>query len=253
MRDILLPFTSKKKLLQLVVCILVFIGMAVPFKVMVLIEGFTEVRPVNAVPVVAGLLLGPVGAWGCAIGNLISDLFGTFSKASVLGFIGNFIAAYLPYKLWYILGKKEVPNVKSFKNIIKFVFISSVSAVVTAVIITCGLDAVFGMWMPQIFWIILFNDLGFPLVLGLPVFIILTSDEVKLEVFVPEGFNPDEDARKRFLKGYLPTALLVLSGTAMLVMIAYGMNISASYLMAFTGAVFLLSVASIAGANVNIR
>ena len=90
MNEILAPFRQKQTLAQIGLCALVFIGMAVPFKVMVLIEGFTEVRPVNAVPVVVGLLLGPAGAWGCAIGNLIADLFGTFSKASLLGFIGNF-------------------------------------------------------------------------------------------------------------------------------------------------------------------
>ena len=43
------------------------------FKVMVLIEGFTEVRPANAIPMVSGYLFGPFGALGCALGNLIAD------------------------------------------------------------------------------------------------------------------------------------------------------------------------------------
>ena len=61
MNEILAPFRQKQTLAQIGLCALVFIGMAVPFKVMVLIEGFTEVRPVNAVPVVVGLLLGLLG------------------------------------------------------------------------------------------------------------------------------------------------------------------------------------------------
>ena len=78
MNEIILPFKRKELLLKMGLCALIFIGMAVPFKVMVLIEGLTEVRPVNAVPVVVGLLFGPAGAWGCALGNLVADLFGTF-------------------------------------------------------------------------------------------------------------------------------------------------------------------------------
>lgn len=109
---------QKETLLQIGLCALVFVGMAVPFKVMVLVEGFTEVRPVNAVPVVVGLLLGPAGAWGCAIGNLIADLFGTFSKASFLGFWGNFLAAYLPYQIWHTLKPGERPNVKPSLNLL---------------------------------------------------------------------------------------------------------------------------------------
>lgn len=46
MREIVAPFRNRQSLLQMGLCTLIFIGMAVPFKVMVLVEGFTEVRPV---------------------------------------------------------------------------------------------------------------------------------------------------------------------------------------------------------------
>ena len=76
-----------------------FLAVGIPFKVMVLIEGFTEVRPVNAIPPVAGLICGSWGALACGFGNLIADLFGTFNGSSVLGFFGNMAGAYLPYRL----------------------------------------------------------------------------------------------------------------------------------------------------------
>ena len=38
--------------------------------------GVDEVRPANVFPFVFGLLFGPAGAWGAAIGNLIGDFFG---------------------------------------------------------------------------------------------------------------------------------------------------------------------------------
>lgn len=244
MNELLSPFRSKQTLLQMGLCILVFIGMAVPFKVMVLIEGFTEVRPVNAVPVVVGLLLGPAGAWGCGIGNLVADLFGTFSKASILGFIGNFIAAYLPYKLWHYAGRVETPNVKSYRNIVKYLSITAVAALATALIIACGLDMLFGMWMPKIFWIILLNDFGFPILIGLPVFIVLTSEESNLKITMPEKGLPKDNGKGKgfFSPKNSVLVVLVLSEFVLLWMIAFGLRMSTSSLMTLTGGVFTIAL-----------
>jgi len=161
MKEIISPFKQKSTMLQMAVCALVFIGMAVPFKVMVLVEGFTEVRPVNAVPVVAGLLFGPAGAWGCAVGNLIADFFGTLSGASILGFFGNFIAAYLPYRLWHTWKKGEKPNVKSFQNIGLYILLSAISALAVAILLACGLDVFWQFWLRDIFFIVLFEGIAY--------------------------------------------------------------------------------------------
>lgn len=219
------------------ICALVFIGMAVPFKVMVLIEGLTEVRPVNAVPVVAGLLFGPAGAWGCAVGNLIADLFGTFSRGSVLGFIGNFIAAYLPYKLWHILKKGEAPNAKSLKNIGIYVFISAVGALATAIIIVCGLDVFFGFWSPQLFTIICLNDFLFPLFLGLPVLIVLTCEDNKVPAYMPPRKTSPP------VLGNVTLGLSVVMAVILSVMVYLGLAMSGNWLMLTCGALFLLSLA----------
>ena len=77
-----------------------FAAILIPFKGIPLIPGLTELRPANVIPVVCGLLFGPAGAWGAAFGNLIGDFFGTLGIGSFFGFWGNFLAAYLPYKLW---------------------------------------------------------------------------------------------------------------------------------------------------------
>ena len=88
-----------KKGKQFFITLAAFLILGISFKVMVLVEGLTEVRPVNAIPPVAGLLCGPVGAAACGIGNLLADMAGTFSASSLLGVIGNFLAAYMPYRL----------------------------------------------------------------------------------------------------------------------------------------------------------
>lgn len=239
LQEILYPFRQKKTLLQMGICALVFIGMAVPFKVMVLIEGLTEVRPVNAVPVVAGLLFGPAGAWGCAAGNLIADLFGTFSKGSVLGFIGNFVAAYLPYKLWHFFKKGEAPNAKSHVNIVIYVLISAVGAMATAVIIACGLDVFLGVWSRQLFTIVCLNDFLFPLFLGLPVLIVLTCEDNKVSAFMPPA-----RADATVLRG-VSLALSVIMSLGITVMVYLGLSMSGSLLMFACGVVLLLSLAGV--------
>lgn len=239
MQEILAPFREKKTLLQMGICAFVFIGMAVPFKVMVLIEGLTEVRPVNAVPVVAGLLFGPAGAWGCAVGNLIADLFGTFSEGSVLGFIGNFIAAYLPYKIWHILKKGEAPNARSLKNIWIYVFISAIGALATAILIACGLDVFFGFWSPQLFTIICLNDFLFPLFLGLPVLIVLTCEDNKVPAYMPQRQTSTPVLRN------ISLALSVILAIVIAVMVYLGLVMSSSLLMLVCGVVFLLSIAGV--------
>ena len=55
----------------------IYAAVLIPFKGFVLIPGITEFRPGSAFPVLLGLLFGPAGAWGAAIGNLIGDFFGS--------------------------------------------------------------------------------------------------------------------------------------------------------------------------------
>lgn len=218
---------------------LIFIGMAVPFKVMVLIPGFTEVRPVNAIPVVVGLLLGPAGAWGCAFGNLAADLFGTFSTASVLGFIGNFIAAYLPYRIWHINGNGGSPNVKTYKNLAGFALISFVSALCVAVVIALGLDIMKMANAKSLLQIIFLNDLGFSLLLGMPVFIVLTSGEFNIKVEIPQTDLLGRGALRT--RKFLLSAL-VLSGLILCYEIMSGAGLVESPVMVVSSIMFVLSL-----------
>jgi len=65
-----------------------------------IIPGFTWIRPANALTPVFGVLFGIPGALGTAIGNFIADAFaGYLGWGSIGGFIGNFILAYIPYKM----------------------------------------------------------------------------------------------------------------------------------------------------------
>jgi len=49
------------------------------------------------------MLFGPAAAWGSAFGNLIGDVFGgMLGPGSLFGMVGNFLLAYVPYRMWRV-------------------------------------------------------------------------------------------------------------------------------------------------------
>ncbi len=176
---------KSRALRQFLLTMVPFAVLGAAFKVMVLVEGFTEVRPANAIPVVAGLAFGAIGGLGCAVGNLIADCFGTLNLTSLLGLAGNFMAAYLPYRVWYLM-REERPNVRTWKNLLIYLWAACIGALCCAWILGFGLELFFGLWIESIYKYVLLNNLGFSVALGLPVFILMTSDSVCLEMRLPE-------------------------------------------------------------------
>jgi energy-coupling factor transport system substrate-specific component len=79
------------------ICAALYAAILIPFKVVQLIPGVTELRPANAVPVVCSLLFGPAAAWGTAFGNLIGDFFGGLGPGDLFGFTGNLLYGLVPY------------------------------------------------------------------------------------------------------------------------------------------------------------
>jgi energy-coupling factor transport system ATP-binding protein len=122
----------------------VYAAILIPFKMGIpLIPGFSELRPANAVPVVASLLFGPAAAWGSGFGNLIGDCFGTLGPASLFGFLGNFFYGYTPYLLWGRLGPLSSglePEPRSPRQILEFVLVCFVASSVCALVVAWGVD-----------------------------------------------------------------------------------------------------------------
>ena len=112
-----------------------FAAILIPFKGIPLIPGHTELRPANVIPVVFGLLFGPAGAWGAAFGNLIGDFFGTLGVGSFFGFWGNFLAAYLTYKLW-----GDRPLIELGRHLPRFISAVILGAWACALVIGFGVE-----------------------------------------------------------------------------------------------------------------
>ncbi len=122
----------------------IYAAVLIPFKVGIpLVPGFAELRPANALPIVASLLFGPAAAWGAAFGNLIGDCFGTLGLSSVFGFLGNFFYGYVPYLLWGRLGplsSGQDPEPRSWRQVTEFVLVTFAASLVCALVIAWGVD-----------------------------------------------------------------------------------------------------------------
>lgn len=159
----------------------IYAAVLIPFKGFTIIPGFTEVRPANVFPFVFGLLFGPAGAWGAAIGNLIGDFFGTLGIGSIFGFVGNFFLGFLPYKLWgtfFRRGENMEPNVNSGKKLAVYAAVTIIASVVCAIWIAWFNDLIGFVPFAALGSIITVNNAIVGLVLG-PVLLLVLYPRVK--------------------------------------------------------------------------
>ena len=155
----------------------IYAAILIPFKVGIpLIPGFAELRPANAIPIVASFLFGPVAAWGAGLGNLIGDCFGTLGPASLFGFLGNFFYGLLPYLLWNHLGplsSGQRLDFHSWRQRVEFFIICILSSLACALIIAWGVEWL-GLVPFRILAAAIFsNNLIMSLVLAPPLFMFL--------------------------------------------------------------------------------
>ena len=144
MREVVTLWRNTRMVLLVALCAAVYGSALIAFKAgIVIVPGFTEVRPANLLPIAFSLLFGPAAAWGSALGNLIGDFFGTLGPGSFFGFIGNFLLGYVPYKIWGHLGplsSREPPRMRTPRQWVELGIIGFISATVCAVVISWGAD-----------------------------------------------------------------------------------------------------------------
>jgi energy-coupling factor transport system substrate-specific component len=178
----------------------IYAAVLIPFKGFPIIPGAIELRPANVFPVVFGLLFGPAGAWGAAIGNLIGDFFGTLSPGSIGGFVGNFFLALLPYKLWSAYFRRDEdmePNVHSGKKLAVYIAVAAVASMACAVIIAWWV-AVLGLF-PFLATLVLVvaNNAIMAIVLGPVVLFALYPRVKRWGLLWTEIMDPDEVSASR--------------------------------------------------------
>ncbi len=113
MTELRLMWRNTRMVVLCAISAALYAAVLVPFKVVPLIPGVTELRPANAIPIVCSFLFGPAAAWGSAIGNMIGDFFGGVSPGDLFGFFANLFYGFIPYKIWEIISRGEGPVIRS--------------------------------------------------------------------------------------------------------------------------------------------
>ena len=180
----------------------IYAAVLIPFQGFPIVPGYITLRPANAFPVVFGLLFGPAGAWGAAIGNLIGDFFGTLSLGSVGGFVGNFFLALLPYKMWSVFFRRDEnmeENVDSGKKFGVYLLLVLLTSAVCAVIISWWVDLLGIAPFAVFFALIFFNNAVMAGVLG-PILLLALYPRVKRWGLLWTEIVEPEDASASRLK-----------------------------------------------------
>ena len=201
---------------MVVLCVLsaaLYAAVLIPFKVLPLIPGVTEVRPGNAIPVVCSFLFGPAAAWGSAIGNMIGDFFGGVGPGDVFGFFANLVYGYIPYKLWTIIAPGDQgPTNFSAGTIARYVACCLAASILCADLVGWGDN----MLSLRPFWIlgnvIIFNNMVAAIVLA-PLILAAVYPRVRAAQLLYRDVMPElnEGSRSRRLAG---AAMLVVGETA---------------------------------------
>jgi energy-coupling factor transport system substrate-specific component len=188
---------------MVVLCVLsaaLYAAVLIPFKVVPLIPGVTELRPGNAIPVVCSLLFGPAAAWGAAIGNMIGDFFGGVGPGDLFGFFGNLAYGYIPYKVWSLMARSdESPIDLTPGTIAKYVAACLSASMLCAVTVGWGDN----MLSLQPFWmlgnVIIFNNMLAAIVLS-PLLLVAVYPRVKTGRLLYTDIMPEAQAQRGLLQ-----------------------------------------------------
>lgn len=234
----------------LVLITVMFAVLAISINVMEFAGGYSQIRPVNAIPLPIGLVFGPVGALACALGNLFGDLvhLSDYRATILLGFAANFLSAFIPYKVWRAI-ESDTVSVHSWKKLGLYVWTAILSCLSCALMLGFGLFVFYGQWYEDLVSGIFFNNLIFSMALGLSVLIVLTSTDFGLGVWVSIQMRKGKGVR---MPGPIPSryagAVCFLSTIIMGVtffMVQYGMDPGGNPVLLFMALLSALCVVAL--------
>ena len=175
-----------KRIKNTVILFFVYFLTAIPFKVMEIIPGFTDIRPVAMLGPIYAVFFGIPGCIIMAVGNIVMDIFSNSLRwTSIAGFIANFIGPLLIYLIWIRWSRKPF-SLKTGSSLLKHVGIIILSAVLETAIISPAVALIYPSVDASLFALsVLLNNTIFPIVFGIPI-TILIQEELGFE---PIGFK----------------------------------------------------------------
>ena len=172
-----------KKTLKLIFIMIVFyLLIAVPFKVMVIIPGFSDIRPVTMLGPIYALFGGLPGCIVFALMNLVMDIAGDSLRwSSLAGLAANFLGPFLLMVFWKHMKKRKTElDLKTPLNMLLFMASLIAAAVLEALIITPAVAVNYPEVSAMNFAVsVILNTSVFPICFGIPL-IILMKEEMKI-------------------------------------------------------------------------
>jgi energy-coupling factor transport system substrate-specific component len=166
MREVFTMWRSTRMIVFVAITAALYAAILIPFTVLPIIPGYTDIRPGIVVPMICAFFFGPAASWGAAFGNVIGDMFcGRLGLGSLFGFAGNWAFGFIPYALWKALAREE-PPLRSATQWMVFLLIAVTASAACAGIIAWGLDCLRLLPFFPVGVIIFSNDAGVSLVLA---------------------------------------------------------------------------------------
>jgi len=138
MKDLIRMWSETRLIVLVAVTAAVYSALMLPFKLITIIPGYTELRPGVAIPTVFSALFGPASAWGGAFGNIVGDyLGGMLGWGSLFGLLGNFFLGYIPYR---IAKPKNYQIKPGIWETVQIVLACALASIVCGVVVGWGLD-----------------------------------------------------------------------------------------------------------------
>ncbi|MFQ7001067.1 MAG: SpoIIE family protein phosphatase [Clostridium sp.] len=197
MREIFDVFTEKKQFKKLLILSFLIFLESIPYKKAFMIMPMTtRIMPLNSISPVIGMFFGPIGAWSMAFGNLAAEfvIVGKLNyKVLLLAFSVQFFYTYVPYKMWYTVGVKEkceFPSLEDVKSISKYIYITLINSIIAVLLLELSyrLCGIFEINLRSLF-LLTFNTFTFPIIVGIPLMIILSS--TRLKRYIPKAKKSD--------------------------------------------------------------
>ena len=166
-----------QKVALFVVLLGVYLVLALPFKVLSVIPGFTDIRPVELLQPVYGIFFGLPGCFAFAVGNLIGDIVSDGLRwSSIAGFVANFAYPCLMYLFWCKLRKKPF-DLRDGRTIGLMVLTMIVFAVIQAIIIAPSVallypDVDIALFVTSV----VSNGSAFPVFFAIPLMILMQEE-----------------------------------------------------------------------------
>jgi len=106
-----------------------------------------DLRLAPGVVMGAGLLLGPLAAWGAALGHLLTSvLSGTFTAGTTVGYAAQFVLVLSVYRLWgsfgFLSGGGQ-PGIPAVRNLIEYLAVAT-TAITFTTAVTVWLEVLLG-------------------------------------------------------------------------------------------------------------